>query len=226
MFRKTLLYSALMLSMLTGTSCGKVDPGRVLRGAGTYEGNLHTHTIASDGENTYHEMVDGAVEEGLDFLVITDHHKISAAARFYCPRERRLLCVLGEEINTLEGHMLAVGIKEAVPGGLSAQETIDSIHLQGGLAIAAHLNEPHGYGINQTDLEKLVGLDAVEYTPIDKQDWYGNIDFLPGYPAVFDSDAHSTNMLRNVANSCALEELSIDGLRQAIKDGKCEVYFP
>jgi predicted metal-dependent phosphoesterase TrpH len=220
-FYATIAFCAIFL-----TSCSNEKAGPVVLGpAGGYVGNLHTHTVASDGVNTYHEMIDEADRIGLDFLVITDHQTISTAARAYCPREKRLLCVLGEEIFTTDGHMIAIDIRDVIPAGLSAQETIDRIHEQGGLAIAAHLNEPHGYGINQTTLEGLVGLDAVEYTPIDKQEWYGNIEFMPGYSNVFDSDAHSTEMLRNAANKCAMSELSIEGLKQAIKEGKCEVYF-
>jgi predicted metal-dependent phosphoesterase TrpH len=226
MKKRLALYAVIVFCVIFLASCSNENAGPIVLGpAGSYVGNLHTHTVASDGVNTYHEMVAEAERIGLDFLVITDHQTISTAARTYCPKERRLLCVLGEEIFTTDGHMIAIDISEVIPAGLSAQKTIDLIHEQGGLAIAAHINDQYGLGINQSTLKELVGLDAVEYTPVDKQDWYENIKFMPGYSNVFDSDAHSTEMLRNAANKCAMSELSIEGLKQAIKNGKCEVYF-
>ena len=36
-------------------------------------GDLHSHTVASDGRGTVEEMVDGAIARGLEYLAITDH---------------------------------------------------------------------------------------------------------------------------------------------------------
>lgn len=44
-------------------------------------GDLHMHTVASDGENTILEMVAAARERGLDYIAITDHsQRVSVAA--------------------------------------------------------------------------------------------------------------------------------------------------
>lgn len=44
-------------------------------------GDLHMHTMASDGENTILEMVAAARERGLDYIAITDHsQRVSVAA--------------------------------------------------------------------------------------------------------------------------------------------------
>jgi DNA polymerase (family 10) len=40
---------------------------------GDLRGDLHSHTTTSDGQHTAEEMVAGARERGLEFLVITDH---------------------------------------------------------------------------------------------------------------------------------------------------------
>jgi DNA polymerase (family 10) len=40
---------------------------------GDLRGDLHSHTTTSDGQDTAEEMVAGARERGLEFLVITDH---------------------------------------------------------------------------------------------------------------------------------------------------------
>jgi predicted metal-dependent phosphoesterase TrpH len=50
--------------------------------------------------------------------------------------------VVGEEISTLNGHLIGLYLSEQVPPGLSARETIRLIHDQGGLAVAAHPFHP------------------------------------------------------------------------------------
>jgi len=48
---------------------------------GDIRGDLHMHTVASDGENTIMEMVAAARERGLDYIAITDHsQRVSVAA--------------------------------------------------------------------------------------------------------------------------------------------------
>ncbi len=39
------------------------------------QGDLHMHTVATDGKNTIEEMVAGARERGLKYIAITDHSK-------------------------------------------------------------------------------------------------------------------------------------------------------
>ena len=52
--------------------------------------------------------------------------------------------VIGEEISTLNGHLIGLFLEELVPPGLTAHETIERIHDQGGLAVAAHPSIPFG----------------------------------------------------------------------------------
>ena len=46
--------------------------------------------------------------------------------------------VVGEEISTAEGELLALFVEQKVPPGLPTSETIAAVHDQGGLAVAAH----------------------------------------------------------------------------------------
>ncbi|VAV85280.1 DNA polymerase X family, partial [hydrothermal vent metagenome] len=43
-------------------------------------GNLHMHTLASDGANTIEEMARAAIQEGYEYIAITDHSKASGIA--------------------------------------------------------------------------------------------------------------------------------------------------
>jgi hypothetical protein len=46
--------------------------------------------------------------------------------------------ILGSEVSTADGHLLALGIDKDVKKGMKAEETVEIIKDQGGVAIAAH----------------------------------------------------------------------------------------
>ncbi|MFA5332957.1 MAG: PHP domain-containing protein [Candidatus Nanoarchaeia archaeon] len=192
------------------------------KGEGNYIGNLHTHTIASDGENDYNQVIKEAVRLGFDFIAITDHDTISPTLSVLCPLDKRILCIVGEEVSTLEGHVLALGITKVIAKGLSANETIRLIHEQDGLAIAAHPGI--NLGVTQ-DLLILLDFDAVECNsalmPEDQQMGCNN-----SYVKVYDSDAHSLEMLSTSANNCSLMNLTWESIKESIKSGNCQLFSP
>ena len=53
-----------------------------------FKGDLHTHTLASDGVLTVEELAQHAQRHGLDFLAITDHNQMVSAN--HCPNCRDL----------------------------------------------------------------------------------------------------------------------------------------
>ncbi len=46
--------------------------------------------------------------------------------------------IVGEEISAREGHVVGLFLQEWIPPGMDAARTVDAIHRQGGIAIAAH----------------------------------------------------------------------------------------
>src|SRR5712691_7482613 len=109
--------------------------------------DLHVHTLASDGVDpiaTILEHVERSTD--LDIIAITDHERIDAAlAARMMARElgHRAEVVVGEEVSTLGGHLLALFIEERVRPLRSLRTTIGEIHEQGGLAIPAHPLVPY-----------------------------------------------------------------------------------
>jgi len=103
--------------------------------------DLHIHTHHSDGQDGPAEVIAWAARIGLDVIAITDHDQIDGAliAAEMARRELRTPDVIvGEEVSSLEGHILALFIERLVPPDMTAAETVAAIHDQGGLAIAAH----------------------------------------------------------------------------------------
>jgi hypothetical protein len=87
-----------------------VVPGR---GTGWYRGDLHLHTVHSDGRHQLGELAGAAHAADLDFVVSTDHNTSSANRAWGACRTDELLVVAGEEVTTRHGHWLAVGLPPA-----------------------------------------------------------------------------------------------------------------
>src|SRR5262249_25599729 len=131
--------------------------------------DLHVHSAWSDGAQSPAEIVQACAGR-LDVVAITDHDEIRGAmeARAFAQARPELgvEVVVGEEISTLNGHLLGLYLQAPVPPGLPAAETIGLIHQQGGLAVAAHPFHPlrgsarghHSLGTMIADLP----LDAIE----------------------------------------------------------------
>jgi predicted metal-dependent phosphoesterase TrpH len=109
--------------------------------------DLHIHTLASDGTAGVLDILDHVERTAeLDVIAITDHERIDAAvAARTIARDRglRFEVVVGEEVTTLGGHLLALWVEEAVRPLRSLRSTIAAIHDQGGLAIPAHPLVPY-----------------------------------------------------------------------------------
>jgi hypothetical protein len=77
-----------------------------------YRGDLHSHTVHSDGLNTVAELAAYARGRGLDFLAITDHNTCSHHTDIALLRDPGILLVPGEEVTTYRGHANVWGLRE------------------------------------------------------------------------------------------------------------------
>jgi predicted metal-dependent phosphoesterase TrpH len=103
--------------------------------------DLHLHTDFSDGWPSPADLVDHVVRNtDLNVIAVTDHDTIEGALRAAERAERRgkLEVVVGEEVSSRDGHILALFLERRVRPGMSAAATVHAIHDQGGLAVAAH----------------------------------------------------------------------------------------
>ena len=133
--------------------------------------DLRMHTTASDGWPSPRELVDYARATRLSVIGVTDHDTIEGALRaadHAAASPSRLQVVIGEEVSSRNGHIVALFIERRIRPGMSAAATVDAIHDQGGLAVAVHpfwrtqrraRNGPvHGVGWLAAELD----FDAIE----------------------------------------------------------------
>ncbi len=119
------------------------------RGVGWYRGDLHLHTVHSDGQRELGELVTAAHAGGLDFIVSTDHNTNSANRVWPTCHTGDLLVIPGEEVTTRHGHWLAVGLpphawvdwRYAPRDGAFPRFAAD-VRRAGGLVVAAHPAAP------------------------------------------------------------------------------------
>ena len=104
-------------------------------------GVVHVHSTLSDGGGAPPEIVAAAQRAGLGFLAITDHNNLRArAVEGYA---QGLLVMVGAEISTTAGHILALGIADpAYRFSGDARDGLDDVRDLGGAAFAAHPTSP------------------------------------------------------------------------------------
>lgn len=171
----------------------------------TYNGKMsdmlrvefHSHTDASkDSLTSPADLVAAARRKGIDRLVITDHNTIAGALAAQVLDSE--LVIVGEEIMTTCGEILAAFVTEEVPPYLSPAETIRRLKDQGAFISVSHPFDRFRSGgwLEDDLLEILPQVDAIEV--------YNSRCMFPGFnraarrfaekyniPGTVGSDAHA-----------------------------------
>ena len=124
---------------------------------------FHCHTNASkDSLLRPQELIAAARAKGIDRLIVTDHNTI-AGARLAQQLDPELV-IVGEEIMTTQGEILAAYVSEEIPAGFSPQETIRRLRDQGAFISVSHPFDKMRSGgwLEQDLLEILPLVDAIE----------------------------------------------------------------
>jgi len=136
----------------------------VTRGGGALgKADMHLHTLYSDGTASVQDVLDHVqTETDLDVVAITDHERIDGALRaaeIHAAGSYAFELVVGEEITSRRGHVLALFINERIPALRPLPETLERIHDQGGIAIAAHPMAPLTPSLGTRSLVSAAGTD-------------------------------------------------------------------
>ncbi len=188
---------------------------------------LHCHTHYSRGTKIPTEVmlsprrvVRLARRAGIDGLAITDHRVVSGweEAREEAKRQD-VVFIPGMEIQTSQGHMIGLGLTEAVENFLTVEETLERIREQGGFSVA-----PHPYDIKNDGVKEMcLKADAVEVFNSFGMDrianWYTRRKVAgSGKPMVVGSDVHMAEMMGLSVNFVDAQDM--DGLFREIRKGR------
>ncbi|MET7596536.1 CehA/McbA family metallohydrolase [Streptomyces sp. NPDC005481] len=211
------------------------------RGRAWYRGDCHLHSWYSDGRRTPAEIAALARAAGLDFINTSEHNTHSSHAHWADLAGDDLLIMLGEEVTTRNGHVLALGTDPGtfVDWRYRARDNrfgrfARQIRRAGGLVVPAH---PHATCIGCNWKFGFGEADAVEvwngaYTPDDEialADWDGmlvaSVRSGGGWiPAMGNSDAHRDPDPVGLPQTVVLaDDLSREAIQDGIRAGRCYV---
>lgn len=123
--------------------------------------DLHMHTNYSDGTGSVEDVLAYAQDHtSLDVIAITDHDTIEGALRARDLVEKgnyRFELIVGEEISTREGHLLALFLHKPIAPNQSIERSIELIREQGGVAIVAHpFNRVFRHSVQRSVMNRLL----------------------------------------------------------------------
>jgi predicted metal-dependent phosphoesterase TrpH len=196
--------------------------------------DLHVHTRESDGLAPVEAVLEYAEHQtDLDVIAITDHEDARGGHRareFAARRGIRLGVVVGAEVTTLQGHLLALYIEECPKSFRSVERTLEEIHRQGGLAIVPHPGSWLTRSVSVRTVERVQrkaepgvtfdGIETCNPSPAGKQAAGRALDLAGRWhlPVAGGSDAH--HLVHVGSGWTAFAGGGADGLRDALRSGE------
>jgi predicted metal-dependent phosphoesterase TrpH len=187
--------------------------------------DLHVHTVYSpDSLITLEELVFYAKKRGLTAVAVTDHNRVEGALKM--AGETDFLIIPGTEVNSRNGHIVALNVREVIPRDLSAEETVERIHAAGGIAVACH-----PFAMFKGSLGKHASgkFDAIETINASASPFKRSVRKAEEVaerfklPRVAGTDAHYAPAV-GYAYTVVDAELSADAVVKAIADGHCQPF--
>ena len=185
--------------------------------------DFHIHTYYSyDSTSSPKQIIETAIQKGIDCLAITDHHEVKGAVETAeYAADKSILIIPGIEIKSREGDILGLNIKEIIPDGLSAEETIKRIKERGGMAIIPHpFSKLCPFKKNLEEfLGKIDGIEVLNASLFSSENKKA-LDFARKNNLCFTagSDAHFPNFVGRVYLEIPGENLSIEEVLKAVRN--------
>ena len=194
--------------------------------------DFHIHTrFSRDSLLTEERFIEKAIERGLTHVAVTNHNNVEGAVAV---RDKvaelgltdKLTVIVGEEVSTADGEVVGVFLTKTIPRGLSANETADEIHRQGGLVSIPHPFDPfrashikEGPLRNLAEVRKIDMLEVFNSRVTFQRHNQEAAEFAARYgiPGISASDSHSSFEVAMAFNAMPPFE-SADELRQALTE--------
>jgi hypothetical protein len=200
-------------------------------------GDLHVHTLESDGSLPLEHLAEHARIHGLDFIAITDHNQPANRAAF--PKVEGLTIIPGQEWTHYNGHSNFLGLEQPYQGSFIAnsQKEVQAIfseaHQNGALIV---INHPY-----ETNFGFRYDLDSLDYDLIEV--WNGpmrpaNLEAIARWDAMLKagrkqvatcgSDYHEDTFFQRLASPCTYvlaDSNSDTDILKAVKAGRSYFAF-
>ncbi len=195
-------------------------------GVNRYTGVIHVHSKYSDGSGSIEDIADAADKALLDFVILTDHSTMQSSLDGKAGYYENTLVIIGEEVNTSVGHLLALGVGRHVEqdGQEGLPALMDTVRSSGGMNIIAH-----PFGRRPWEDWSLEAIDGLEILNADSEwrndnpwEWFRAMLWYPLFPqaalnSLVDRPEQSLNQL---------DELSRRGHAVAIGSADAHARIP
>lgn len=194
--------------------------------------DFHCHTrFSRDSLLSEERFVILAIERGLTHVCVTNHNNVEGAIAVRDKAREmgvddRLTVILGEEVSTTDGEVVGIFLERTIPRGLSANETADEIHRQGGLVSIPHPFDPfRASHIREGPLRNLAEMGKVDAIEVfNSRVTLGRHNLAAaelaaqyGIPGIACSDSHSSFEIGMSYNALG-QFTTADELRAALPD--------
>ena len=187
--------------------------------------DLHVHSMYSVDSTIRPEQLPlYARKRGLDGVAVTDHDRLDSALKI--SRESNFLIIPGMEVTSLDGHIVGLNLKEPVPKGLTAEETVDRIHDADGIAIACHPSAFFKGSLRESVTSRFDAVEVINSSAIPFRYSVRRSEELAsrlGISRVAGSDAHYGPEI-GCAYTVVKAELVAQDIVSAIKKGMCQPF--
>jgi predicted metal-dependent phosphoesterase TrpH len=198
---------------------------------------FHCHTEYShDSRVSIDELIHTARRKHIDRVVVTDHNRIDGA--FRAKEKAPDMIIVGEEVMTTKGELLAAFVKEAIPRGLSPTEAINMLREQGAFISVSHPFDSMRSGAwNIEELRKIAPLvDAIEVFnsrcwSMEQNRQASEFALTNSLAGTVGSDAHSSyelgrsTLILPAFNNAAELKIAISSARQDVRMSPFWVHF-
>lgn len=199
------------------------------------KGDLHTHSVHSDGKYTLEENAAILEELGCDFIAMTDHNTVSQNAAY--PRQTGIVMIPGMELTTNFGHSNFLGVSDPLDDFRAQnQAEVDariSTARERGAKIV--LNHPHcdycpwlwDFGVDHDWVEIWNG-PWTERNARTLRWWQEQLAFGRRLVAVGGSDVHRPDPFVKHAMPCTwvlADSKTVEGILDGISKGHCFITY-
>jgi predicted metal-dependent phosphoesterase TrpH len=185
--------------------------------------DLHVHSkYSADSIIEPKEIVFFSKKRGLNAVAVTDHDNVEGARKI--AKETDFLIIPGTEISSLGGHIIGLNVQEVIPRGLSADETVDRIHQQGGIAIGCHPFALFKGSVGKHINDKFDAVETINSSSFPFKSASKKADLLAtqyGLAKVAGTDAHIGEAI-GCAYTLIDAEPNVDAVLKSIIAGHCQ----
>lgn len=187
--------------------------------------DLHVHThYSEDAKPTLKEVIHYARRRGLDGVAVTDHDTILGALRLVKQKQKNLIVIPGIEVDSLQGHVLALNVTKPITPKLDLSETVERIRQLGGIAVIAHPATVLKTGLGHR-ISSASNIDAVEVINASAFPFFlstylsRRLALRLGLPQTSGSDAHYPHEIGS-AYTIVNAGSNRDDIMEAVRKGK------